>query len=215
MRQNLTLLVFLSSLYGFAQFYVQKGTTLSFGSSEALLSSQETYNQIDASLLGEGTLLLKQYFRTAAHKFPSGFGTPQRCNIKNADLVQIHTALILKDQLVLDRGFLQLSHTLTLTDSRALVLGETAGILTTPAGQLVYQTQFSNTHPLVFLQAQTLLVCLEPNSPQTPDPKELDFIQRSYFGTLPQKGYEAYFQQSTPPPKAVLISRIKYLVLSI
>lgn len=58
MRQNLTLLVFLSSLYGFAQFYVQKGTTLSFGSSEALLSSQETYNQIDASLLGEGTLLL-------------------------------------------------------------------------------------------------------------------------------------------------------------
>jgi hypothetical protein len=202
MRQNLTLLVFLSSLYGFAQFYVQKGTTLSFGSSEALLSSQETYNQIDASLLGEGTLLLNSTSEQQLTSSQAVLELPT-LHIKNADLVQIHTALILKDQLVLDRGFLQLSHTLTLTDSRALVLGETAGILTTPAGQLVYQTQFSNTHPLVFLQAQTLLVCLEPNSPQTPDPKELDFIQRSYFGTLPQKGYEAYFQQSTPPPKAV------------
>lgn len=62
MRQNFTLLLFLCSLYGFTQFSVQEGTTLSLGSPEVVLSSQESLNKIDASLVGEGILLLNSAF---------------------------------------------------------------------------------------------------------------------------------------------------------
>ena len=148
MRQNLTLLVFLYSLYGFAQFYVQEGTTLSFGGSEVLVSSQETHNQINTSIVGEGALLLNSVSVQQLTSTKAVLKLPT-LHIKNADLVQIKTALILKDRLLIDRGFLQLSHTLTLTDSRALVLGKTAKILTTPCAPLKYQRLLTNGFPSV------------------------------------------------------------------
>ena len=61
MRQILTLLVSLCSLYGTAQFYVTENTTLSLESPQSVFSSQEHINQIDASVFGDGTL----YFNSA------------------------------------------------------------------------------------------------------------------------------------------------------
>ena len=202
MRQNLTLLVFLYSLYGFAQFYVQEGTTLSFGGSEVLVSSQETHNQINTSIVGEGALLLNSVSVQQLTSTKAVLKLPT-LHIKNADLVQIKTALILKDRLLIDRGFLQLSHTLTLTDSRALVLGKTAKILTTPCAPLKYQRLLTNGFPSEGIYAQTQLIYIKPI------PTESLFLiidnntQRSHFGMLPQKAYEAYFELNPRPPKAV------------
>ena len=58
MRLKLALLFCLSSLIASAQFIVKKGTILSLTTPETLLSSQESLNQIEASIYGKGTLYL-------------------------------------------------------------------------------------------------------------------------------------------------------------
>lgn len=201
MRRNLTFLLFLCSLCGFAQLYVQEGTVLILSSSDALLSSQETHQQINTALTGKGTLLLNS---TSVQQLSSTQAILElpTLHIKNANLVSIQTALILKDQLILDRGVLQLTHTLILTDFSALVLGKTAGIHTTPYAQLRYTTQLTDSLPLAGITATTKLLSVEPIL----SPLSLVVVEnteRSQFGMLPQMGYDAYFQRSTPPPKAV------------
>lgn len=201
MRQNLTLLVFFCSLYGFAQLYVQEGTTLSLGSSEAILSSQETLNKIDGPIIGEGTLLLNS---SSAQQLTSSQVVLElpTLHIENAHDLHIDIALNIHNQLQVDSGQLTLSKDIQLPDPTALVLGEDASISKTQ-GQLVYHTQFSNTQPLVFLHTQPLLKFIEPKTPPTPNSVVLDFIQRSNFGPLTHTNYNWNFKPYTPPPKAV------------
>ena len=200
MRQNLTLLLFLCSLYGFAQLYVQEGTTLSLGSPQTVLSSQETLNKIDAPLRGKGTLFFNS---TSAQQLTSSQVVLElpTLHIENADLIYIETVLNIYSQLEIDHGQLTLFYEVKLPDPLALVLGEDASIFPTTQGLLVYNTQFETSNPLVFLQAQTLLVSIETNTTQTPNFVVLDFMQTSNFGSIAHNGYKVYFKYSTPPPK--------------
>lgn len=202
MRPISIIILFLCSSSGFAQLYVQQGTTLSFEKSDALVSSQETLNQINTSISGKGTLLLN---RSSAQLLTSTKAVLElpTLHIKTADLVQLQTDLHIQNQLHIDRGLLTLSNLLKLPDPSALRLGTQAFLYLTPQGQLLYDTQLANASSFSYALAQNLLVPLLPISPQTPDSRELNVVQCSCFGGYAPKGYEAYFHIIKPPPKDV------------
>jgi len=202
MRQNFTLLLVLFSLYGFAQLYVQEGTTLSLGSPQAVLSSQESSNQINAPFLGEGALILNSASKQRLTSSQDVLELPT-LHIENADLVQLQTAFNIQNQLHVAHGQLTLLHPITLPNPTSLVLGQSAGILTTPQGPLVYNTQFETSNPLAFLNIQPFLQFIEPKTPPTTNSVVLDFIQRSNFVTFIHTNYNWNFKPYTPPPKAV------------
>ena len=202
MRQNLTLLLCLCSLYGSAQLFVQKGTTLSLKNPQAILSSQESINQIDAPIVGEGVLILNSSSAQQLTSTQAVLELPT-LHIQNADLVQIQTTLNLQNQLGIDRGELILSHTLVLNDPKALVLGTDASISLSSNGQIVYKTQLKESHPLV-LHPTLLIKYTGPKTSQERLQTALILTPTtSNFGTLANNGYTVYSKHSTPPPKAV------------
>ena len=95
MRLKLTLLLCLSSLIGSAQFFVKEGTTLSFTTPETILSSQESLNQIEATIQGKGTLYLNSSSQQQLASTQTDLELPSLF-IQNAHLVQIQTALQLQ-----------------------------------------------------------------------------------------------------------------------
>lgn len=103
MRQNFTLFLVLFSLYGFAQLYVQEGTTLSLESPQAVLSSQESSNQINAPSLGEGALILNSASKQRLTSSQDVLELPT-LHIENADLVQLQTAFNIQNQLHVAHG---------------------------------------------------------------------------------------------------------------
>lgn len=202
-RQKLTLVLFLYSLYGFAQLYVKQGTVFSFGNSDVLFSSQEKYHQIDAPILGEGTLLLNSALTQQLASTQAALELP-KLHVKNANLITIQTALFVKKKLTVNHGLLQLFDSLTLPDPSTLVVGETAGIVTTPYAQLHYISQKTiNTLPsfVLVVSATTQLSSLEPNPLYFRTLQES--IQDSRYGVFSTSTYQTYFQIVIPPPKAV------------
>ena len=202
MRQNLTFLLFLYSLYGAAQLYVQQGTTLHLGSSDAILSSMEHVNQIDAPIEGTGTLILNSLSEQQLTSTKAVLELP-KLQLKNAQTVNLQTALFIKDQLILDRGVLQLTQTLILTDPTALVVGNSAGIHTNTDHFLQFHsTQMSiPVHLLAGTPSQ--LLCVEPLPVELHFFEALENTERSQFGTRFQTGYNSHFQSIKPPPKLV------------
>jgi hypothetical protein len=202
MRQNLTFLLFLYSLYGAAQLYVQQGTTLHLGSSDAILSSMEHVNQIDAPIEGTGTLVLNSLSEQQLTSTKAVLELP-RLQLKNAQTVNLQTALFIKDQLILDRGVLHLTHTLILTDPTALVVGDSAGIHTsTDHFVQFHNTQLNNPiHLLAGTPSQ--LLCVEPVPVEPLSFVMLENTERSQFGTRSQTDYDSHFQSIKPPPKLV------------
>lgn len=200
-RQKLTLFLFFYSIYGFAQLYVKQGTVLTIGSSDALLSSQEKYHQIDASIQGEGTLVLNN---TSVQQLTSLLPVLElpTLRIKNASLVKIQTALLLKNKLFLDRGVLQLSHTLTLPDPSSLVFAKTASILTSSLAFLSYKSELlhTDTVPLAAVPSMQFFY-FEPNSPIPTDVVEYTVWCSDLRVPLQIIDYDIYIQQITPPPK--------------
>ena len=114
MRQILTLLVLLYSFYGFAQLYVSEGTTFSLETPQSVLSSQEALNQIDASILGEGTLYLNSTLAQELASTQELLDLPS-FQLQNASLVFFKTALNIQNQLHIETGILTLSEDLTHT----------------------------------------------------------------------------------------------------
>ena len=199
MRLKLTLLLCLSSFIASAQFFVTEGNTLSFTTPETIFSSQETLNQIDAQILGKGTLYLHSTVSqelTSTQEFlelPSLF-------IQNAHLVQIQTALKIQ-HLEIENGQLQLNHPILLSHPRALKLGDTAAVANNSKALLLYTTQFQASHPLA-LQAIPLLKYTGVKTSQPrPQTALITTPTTSNFGTPPNNGYTVYCKHFTPPPK--------------
>lgn len=202
MRPTAIIILFLCSLSGFAQFYVTDGTLFSLQTSETILSSQETLHQINASVLGNGAVILNSTSKQQLTSTQAILELPT-LHIKNADLVQLQTDLHIQNQLHIDRGLLTLSNLLKLPDPSALRLGAQAFLYLMPQGQLLYDTQLVNAAPFAYALAQNVLVSLLPISPQTPDSRELNVVQCSCFVRYAPKDYEAYFYIFKPPPKDV------------
>ena len=201
MPQNLTLLLCLCSLYGSAQLFVQNGTTLSLEKPQAILSSQEAFNQIDAPIVGHGTILLnsnntQQLSSAQILELPT-------LHIQNAYLVQIQTTLNLQNQMFVDHGELILSHDLILRNPTALVLGTDASISLNSNGQIVYKTQLEESHPLA-LQPTLLIKYTRPKTPQErPQTAFIVTPTTSNFGSIYNADYVVYCTHLTPPPKVV------------
>ena len=199
MRSKLTLLLCLSSLIASAQFFVKQGTTLSFTTPETLVSSQESLNQIEASIHGNGTLYLNSTSQQQLASTQTNLELPSLF-IQNAHLVQIQTALQLQ-YLEIENGQLQLNHTLLLPNPRALKLGDTAAVANNSKHQLLYTTQFKASQPLV-LQPIPLLKFTGPQTSQLrPKTTLITITTASNFGSPANKGYTVYCKHATPPPK--------------
>ena len=216
MRQNLnlTLLLLLCSLNGFAQFHVVEGTTLGLENPEAILSSQEPLNQIDAHITGIGTLYLNGTSNQIINSTQLVLALPN-LQLANANLAQIATELSILHQLTIEKGILVLTHQLVLNNEDALVLGATASILNT-TGQLVYHTQLETSNPLAVIQTIHLFKYRVPSIPQARPNLTVATRRTSNFGRIVNKNYHAYFKHETPHQKRFsrcLVSRIKYLVL--
>ena len=125
MRQNLTLLLLLCSLNGFAQLYAVEGSTLRLETPETILSSQEPLNQIDAHITGKGTLYLNGTSNQIINNTQLVSALPN-LQLANADLTQIVTELSIQHQLTIEKGVLALTHKLVLNTEDALVLGANA-----------------------------------------------------------------------------------------
>ena len=95
MRQNLTLLLLLCSLNGFAQFYVAEEAALYLENSEAILSSQELVNQIDTHITGKGTLYLNGTSNQIINSTQLVLALPN-LQLANADFEQIATDHLFK-----------------------------------------------------------------------------------------------------------------------
>ena len=168
MRLKLTLLFCLSSLIVSAQFFVKKGTTLSFTTPETILSSQEPLNQIEASVHGKGTLYLNSTSQQQLATTQTNLELPSLF-IQNAHLVQEQTALKIQ-YLQIKNGQLQLNHPILLPHPEALKLGDTAAVANSKP-QLLYSSQLKPSHPLVLHNSHTLLKFSSPQEfqlrPQT------------------------------------------------
>ena len=202
MRQNLTLLLLLCSLNGFAQFYVAEEAALYLENSEAILSSQELVNQIDTHITGKGTLYLNGTSNQIINSTQLVLALPN-LQLANADFEQIATELSIQHQLTIEKGILVLTHQLVLNNEGALVLGEEAGIDTSTSGPLVYNTQLETSNPLAVIQTIHLFKYRVPSTPQPRPNLTVATIRTSNFGRIVNKNYHAYFKHETPPPKAV------------
>ena len=183
-----------------AQFFVKQGTILSFTTPETILSSQESLNQIEASIHGKGTLYLnsssqQQLTSTKTNlKLPSLF-------IQNAHLVQIQTSLEIQ-YLEIENGQLQLNHPILLPHPEALKLGDTASVANNSKSQLLYSAQLQSSHPLVLHNSHTLLKFSSPLEFQLP-PQTAFLYRTSNYKPIVNNGYSVHFKHATPPPKAV------------
>jgi hypothetical protein len=200
MRQNLTFLLMLCCLCSFAQFYVQQGTTLSFERSDALVSSQETLNQINTSISGKGTLLLNRSSDQLLTSTQAILKLPT-LHLKNANLVLIDTPLALQHQLLIDTGQLTLFYNLRVSDPTAIVLGTEASMFLTSNAQVVYTTQVETSNSLV---VATNLILLKYTRLKT----VLEFSKTVpavaiifNFDTVVFNEYDVFFKQSVPPPQ--------------
>ena len=202
MRQNLTPLFVLYSLFGFAQLYVQQGTILHLGSSDAILTSMEHVNHINASIEGTGTLVLNSMSVQQLTSTKAVLELP-KLQLKNAHTVNIQTALFIKDQLILDRGILQLTHTLILTDPTALVVGDSAGIHTNTDYLVQFHSTQMNAPIHLFAGTPLQLLCVEPVPVELLSFVTLENTEPSQFGTRSQTDYDLHFQNITPPPQTV------------
>ena len=206
MRQNLTLLLCLCSLYGSAQLFMQNGTTLSLENPQTILSSQESINTINASVSGQGVL----YFSGADIQHLKSAQTVLQIpnlRLKNADLVSIETPLKLKYDLIIESGTLVLSKDLYLQDAAALQLLNDGAVVPTPSGQLIYKSQITEHH--------SPLAVVVPSLAQPFVTPTIHTIEDSQWLSLPLSKFESiafcfyqtpYMNLSTPPPEAVLFS---------
>lgn len=200
MHQNLTLLVFLCSLYGSAQLYVQKGTTLSLGSFETVLSSQELHNQLDGFVLREGTLVLN---RASSQTLTSDLNVLELPNLhlENADFISIKTTLSIQNQLLIASGQLTLSYNLILCDPSALVLGANARICLLTTAHITYETQLEKSHPLALQLPTTLLKYTRTQTSQKCPQAARISTATSNSGSIDNANYVVYCTHLTPPPK--------------
>jgi len=185
---------------GYAQFYVSQNTFVHLESYQTLLSSQESFNQLNAQFTGEGTLILNalaaQILSSTQKKLV--FPTLQ---LTNANLVQINTNLNIQQLLKIEIGILTLTHRLVLKNKNALVLSEDIGILIT-TGLLIYKnTQLENSNPLAITLTTNFLKYRMPSIPQARTTVAYRHI--SPFGNLVSKDHPAYLKNSTPPPKFI------------
>ena len=186
-----------SSVAVWAQLYVQKGTVLSLGNTQTILSSQETLNQIEADIVGQGSFYLNK--TTAQHLTSIKHLILPNLTITNANFIHLETPIEIRRQLVIETGILTLSHKLILTSQAAFVLGEGAGIDEITSGLLSYtHTQLEPYNPV----AITLTNFLKYSVPSIPQARPIVAYRHiSCFGTLVSKDDAASLKNSTPPPK--------------
>ena len=206
MRQLFTRFLFLSSLCGFAQLYVAEDAVFSIPSSESTFSSQESINNINSSVTGQGTL----YFNAEVLQYLSSSETVLQLpnlRIKNADLVTIHTDLEVQQSLIIDSGTLTLSEDLYLQDATALQTQGDGAVVPTPTGQLIYKSQRSITNhtPGAICDSITFLSFV------TPSTLSIEFIEwpvrtLSNFESFAFHYHTPYMPLSTPPPKHIALA---------
>ena len=198
MHQNLTLLLFLCNFCGSAQLYVQEGTIFSLDTSETILSSQESTNQINAPINREGTLFLNSESNQQLLSTKKYLELPN-LRIENSDYLYIGTALDIKNQLILESGQLKF-YDVALANPMALVLTENANVCLSVIGQLSYtRTQLVEiSHSLVLQQLKIVLK----------DMGSMDLLPFLVFRnnynidkTIRLNEYKAYLKQLTHPPK--------------
>ena len=199
MRLKLTFLFCLSSFLASAQFFVTEGTLLSLKSPETLLSSQESLNQIEASIHGKGTLYLNSTSQQQLASSQTLLELPSLF-IQKAHLIQIQTALKIQ-YLEIEDGVLQLNHPLLLPNPRALKLGATAAVANNSKPQLLYSSQLQPLHPLVLHNSHTLLKFSSSQEFQLPPPQIAFLYRTSNYKPIVNNGYSVYFKHATPPPK--------------
>ena len=146
MRQNLTLLFGLYSLCGAAQLYVQQGTTLHLGSSDAILSSQEQFHQIHAPIKGTGTLLLNSLGPQLLDSNQEVWEIPNLI-LQNAALVHINTPLRVLQHFTIQLGELHLEQPLFFPNPQALRLLGNSSIQNIEF--LVYDLQIERSQPFL------------------------------------------------------------------
>jgi len=186
-----------SSVAAWAQFYVQKGTVLSLGNTQTILSSQETLNQIEADIVGQGSFYLNK--TTAQHLTSIKHLILPNLTIANANFIYLETPIEITHQLVIETGILTLSHKLMLTSQADIILGQGAGIDQSTSKLLIFtHTQIAPSNPLVIILTNFLKYKM-PSIPQALP--TLAYRHISYFGTLVSKDYPASLKNSTPPPK--------------
>ena len=196
MCRNFTYLLFLSSLCGFAQLCVQQGTTVVFGSSNAVITSQEQVHQIDAPIQGLGVLLLN-----GSH--PQWIASIQEVleisnlALANAHLVRINTPLRVEQHLTIQSGELNLEYPLYLSSPSALVLLENSTVQNVEF--IAYDFQIERSQPILVWN---------DSSPKhtTPTYKGLkDSYQllkkRSNSGVIQSSYTTLYLPMGVPPPE--------------
>jgi len=199
MRQNLTLFLFLCSLFGFAQLYVQEGETLSFGTSDALLSSQEHFHQIDAPILGKGTLVLNGL---EPQSLESNQEVLEITNltIQNADLIHINTPLRVAQHFTLQSGELHLEQPLYLPNPQALVLLGNSSLQNIEL--LVFDLQqIDHTQPH-WVWTHSPISYFTTQTHKGFNCTEIPTTHQTNFGRFISTYKTLYFQNSSPPPEA-------------
>ena len=199
MRLKLALLFCLSSLIASAQFIVKKGTILSLTTPETLLSSQESLNQIEASIHGKGTLYLNSTSQQQLASTQTDFELPSLF-IQNAHLVQIQTALKIHQYLEIENGQLQLNNPILLPHPRALKLDVTASVANNSKPLLLYSSQLQPSNPLVHHNSNTLLKFSNLQEFQLRLQTAL-LYRTSDYKTIVNNGYSVNFKHATPPPE--------------
>jgi len=196
----LVLCLLFSSAAAWAQLYVQKSTSLSLRNSQTILSSQETLNQIDADIVGQGSFYLNS--TTTQHLTSTKQLELPNLILANANTIHLETAILIQHQLVIETGILTLSQELMLNSQADLVLGEGAGIDATTTGLLIYKnTQLENSNPLAITLTTNFLKYRMPSIPQARP--TVAYTRTSLFGNLVSKDHPAYLKNSTPPPKFI------------
>jgi len=194
----LVLCLLFSSVAAWAQFYVQKSTTLSLGNPQTILSSQETINLVDADIVGQGSFYLNS--TTTQHLTSTKQLELPNLILANANTIHLETAILIQHQLIIETGILTLSQELMLNSQADLVLGEGAGIDATTTGLLIYKnTQLENSNPLAITLTTNFLKYRVPSIPQARPTVAYRHI--SHFGNPVSKDHPAYLKNSTPPPK--------------
>ena len=191
-----------ASVSSLAQFYLQKGTTLSLGDATTIVSSQETWNQINADIIGEGTLLLNAKTPQILSSTQEKLVLPN-LQLENADWVAIHTELKIENTLKITKGILLLTQELVLKNQDALVLGETAGILSTNTGQLVYSNKLLEQIRPPILQVHQFLKYTCSQGIYEDASNALTITQTSHRGSIATYIGQVHCKYMTPPPEAV------------
>ena len=200
MRQNLTLLFVLYSLCGAAQLYVQQGTTLNLGSSDAILSSQEQFHQIHAPIKGTGTLLLNSLGPQLLDSNQEVWEIPNLI-LQNAALVHINTPLRFLQHFTIQLGELHLEQPLFFPNPQALRLLGNSSIQNIEF--LVYDLQIERSQPFLVWNHYPTLKYTTPTFMALENRCHFLIKNRSIFGALFSSNAIAHIQRITPPPQTV------------